>query len=300
MLPGARNHGTRLIRHFGPAALFIIVTTLLSQSTPSSRWLRQDAAAPFLHVAHALGAIDSAVYTNSAEAFHSNYAAGFRHFEVDLMELKDGNLVAFHNLVDTHEFGSIAHISSFTLGEFLRQRYYQRYTPLSASGVLQLLQRHDDAYLIVDAKNSSLRRQTDDELPDLNGPRRVYTALSSLVSQHSPKLAGRIIPQVYSLDDLEWIGPLGFSEQVIWTQYREPVTVENLILALRRHPQIRWVAMKPSQICCDIAARIAPYGVSLLAFTINESAEMRRLNELGVRGIYTDFLRPSATRGRPQ
>ena len=42
-----------------------------------------------------MGAIDSAVYTNSAEAFHSNYAAGFRHFEVDLMELKDGNLVAF-------------------------------------------------------------------------------------------------------------------------------------------------------------------------------------------------------------
>lgn len=82
MLPGARNHGTRLIHRFGPAALFIFVAAVLSQSTPSSRWLRQDADAPFLHVAHALGAIDSAVYTNSAEAFHGNYTAGFRHFEV--------------------------------------------------------------------------------------------------------------------------------------------------------------------------------------------------------------------------
>lgn len=48
-------------------------------------------------IAHAFGGVDGASYTNSYEAFITNYNRGYRLFEVDLVQTTDGKLVARHD-----------------------------------------------------------------------------------------------------------------------------------------------------------------------------------------------------------
>ena len=52
---------------------------------------------PYGFVAHAFGAIDGHVYSNSLEAFQRNYGRGFRVFEVDLVRLADGTALLAHD-----------------------------------------------------------------------------------------------------------------------------------------------------------------------------------------------------------
>ena len=49
------------------------------------------------YIAHALGAIDDKVYTNSLEAFQHNYDLGFRVFEADLEYTSDDEIVLIHS-----------------------------------------------------------------------------------------------------------------------------------------------------------------------------------------------------------
>ena len=68
--------------------------------------------------AHALGGIGRGEYRNDLEAFQSSYKKGYMYYEVDIVETKDGFLVASHNADK---------ISRITLEEFMnseKKRYW--------------------------------------------------------------------------------------------------------------------------------------------------------------------------------
>jgi len=110
---------------------------------------------PFGFVAHAFGAIDGRVYSNSLEAFQRNYGRGFRVFEVDLVRLADGTALAAHPGLEAN-YGLNKPFKEATWADLAGHRYLDRYTVLRSQDLVRLLREHPDAYFILDSKWSRL------------------------------------------------------------------------------------------------------------------------------------------------
>ncbi len=106
---------------------------------------------PYGYVAHALGSVDGKAYTNSIEAFDISYEKGFRLFEVDLVLLGDGSVLAAHDKVE-ERYGVSKHFSE-TLPEEVG-KLWGKYTPLSGRELLALVEDHPDIYMILDTKGA--------------------------------------------------------------------------------------------------------------------------------------------------
>lgn len=236
------------------------------------------------------------MYTNSREALAESYRKGFRYFEIDLLELKDGSLVAFHNLEDTAEFGSRRHISEYSYSEFSASHYFGKLTPMSVRDVLAFLHSHKDAYLVTDLKDSRLRRQADDERPYGNRSREIAAVLNEEAQHFDSNTTARIIVQIYAFSDIKWARALYFHPRLIWTQYRGPqYDAEQLATLLEHMPEVDYVALKFSKVSAAFVQRLNEAGVGVLAFTVNSEAERSEFENAGGCGVYTDFLPP----GRP-
>lgn len=103
-------------------------------------------------IAHAGGAIDGNVYTNSLEALETAAANGYRYIEFDFLFTSDSVLVAAHSWSDFNrmtgfeEWGD----SAPTLSEFRSRRIHGRYTPMTANGVYEYFRDNDNLFLVVD------------------------------------------------------------------------------------------------------------------------------------------------------
>ena len=109
---------------------------------------------PGRHVvtAHAAGAIDGFVYTNSFEAFNNSVAAGCRFIELDIVPSSDGYPIAFHSnpyLPDT-----LYTTDPPSLAEFTSKKIWGRYTPITARDIEQLLWENPQVYLVVDKEDN--------------------------------------------------------------------------------------------------------------------------------------------------
>lgn len=91
---------------------------------------------PYSYVAHALGSIDGQLYTNSKEAFERNYAAGFRLFEVDLVQLKDGTVLAAHDRFEKR-YGLQRSFAETTKNDLAGKLYLDKYTPMMGRELLR-------------------------------------------------------------------------------------------------------------------------------------------------------------------
>lgn len=108
------------------------------------------------YIAHAGGKIDNHYYTNSLEALKSNYAKGFKLFELDIIKTSDGHFVAAH---DWNHWSAISDYTSKTppsLKEFLSQKIHGQYTPLDITGINSWFSDHPDAVLVTDKINEPL------------------------------------------------------------------------------------------------------------------------------------------------
>lgn len=119
---------------------------------------------PYGYVAHAMGSVHGHRYTNSREAFEESYARGFRLFEVDLIELSDGGILAAHDGMEW-AYGLDRPFSSLTQREAGRLRYRGpsdrpirlRHRAMTGEDLVALLREHRDASLIVDTKGGKSR-----------------------------------------------------------------------------------------------------------------------------------------------
>lgn len=107
-------------------------------------------------IAHAGGAIDNFTYTDSKNALDASYKKGFRLFELDIIQTKEGDFVAAHdwnNWVGQTRFkGKIPPTSK----EFMSHKIKGNYNPLDMKGVNKWFSEHKDAVLITDKVNEPL------------------------------------------------------------------------------------------------------------------------------------------------
>ena len=104
---------------------------------------------PYGFAAHAFGAIDGRLYTNSLEAFQRNYGRGFRVFEVDLVRLADGTALLAHDGLEAN-YGLNKPFTEATWADLAGHKYLGRYTILRVQELARLLRQHPDMYVILD------------------------------------------------------------------------------------------------------------------------------------------------------
>jgi glycerophosphoryl diester phosphodiesterase len=106
-------------------------------------------------IAHAMGQVDDLLYTNSLEAFLSNYANGIRVFEVDLHLSSDGKAVLFHEGKDYEGNNWISEKrGDISSAQFKHFKYGQKYAVLFAADLVELLKKYSDVYFVLDIKSS--------------------------------------------------------------------------------------------------------------------------------------------------
>jgi len=107
-------------------------------------------------IAHAGGAIDDRIYTNSKEALDLNYKKGFRLFELDILQTKDGEFIAAHNWKLWADMANFRGEVPASRSQFLECKIYDEYTPLDMDAINEWFLNHKDAILITDKVNEPI------------------------------------------------------------------------------------------------------------------------------------------------
>jgi hypothetical protein len=92
-------------------------------------------------------------YTNSRAAFDESYKNGFRAFEVDLVRLKDGNVILAH---DRHEslygLATGTRFSEVTTAQMRGRKYRGRWPVMFGQDLISLTAARPDVSFVLDAK----------------------------------------------------------------------------------------------------------------------------------------------------
>jgi len=156
----------------------------------------RDRSRPPGYVAHAFGGIDGNFYTNSREAFVSNYEKGFRTFEVDLVLLQDGSAFCAHDGTEWM-YGLDRPFLQTTADELSGRACLGKYTPLTGSELLDLASEYTDAYFLVHTKRTAQGSTHD-----------ILRALVSEAEERHPSVLDRIIPRTLGLGDLRKVADI--------------------------------------------------------------------------------------------
>ncbi|MCR4820359.1 MAG: hypothetical protein K5838_04465 [Elusimicrobiales bacterium] len=108
-------------------------------------------ADPRFLIAHAGGAINGAVYTNSRESIENSINSGFKIIELDLDKTSDGEIAALH---DWDYFRGITknekNGKAMPQADFLAQKIYGKYSPLNVAAINDFFEKNADTVLVTD------------------------------------------------------------------------------------------------------------------------------------------------------
>lgn len=101
-------------------------------------------------VAHAGGAIDGKIYTNSREGIEGSIKAGRKYIEIDLIKTSDGEYIAGHDWKRINEMTGRKGNKPLSTQEFLSSKLYGKYTPMSIDDIAELMEKYPDWVMVVD------------------------------------------------------------------------------------------------------------------------------------------------------
>lgn len=237
-------------------------------------------------IAHAMGGINGHDYTNSYEAFLVNYEKGHRVFEVDLILTEDGKLAARHDWLaytaDLLQPGLPDDKKgvSLTLRDFKGVPILDKYKALSFKDVVRLMQQYPDIYIVTDTK------ETDPELV-----REQFRLIKEGAEAVDPAILDRIIPELYTEEMVETVNGIYPFPNKLYSLYQSADPADEIV-GFVREQGIRTVAMpiERAQTMPDLMKGLNGLGVKTYVHSVNSEEEIRSLADLGVYGVYTDFL----------
>ncbi|MBI2444745.1 MAG: hypothetical protein HYV42_05935 [Candidatus Magasanikbacteria bacterium] len=257
-----------LLPRFSIGIIFLVAITLLP--TILFKYAQSE---PLPHprlIAHAGGSVNGLRYTNSREALETSYAEGFRWFELDLEVTSDGELVLLHDwdYILRNHFGVAPGVRS--LAEFKTLGNGIPYTTLSVAELADWLTTHPDVYLITDIKKGRLRR--------LVKLRREF-----------PRVAKRIVPQIYTFWHYLPVRLLGFSPPIL-TLYANNYSEARVLRFAKRAPL--WAVTLPAEraLESELPKQLQQRGIITYAHLVDTPELARRLRSRGVFGFYTALL----------
>ena len=226
-------------------------------------------------IAHAGGAIDGYVYTNSLEALQKAAENGYTFIEFDLLMTSDSVLVAAHSWEEFNRMTGNSHWGDSVLSsaDFVRQRIHGRYTPLTASMIEEFFVAHEELYLVTDKISSPV-----------------------LLAKHFPRLKERMVVEAFSYADYEQLCDVGYY-RVLYSCMASDLSsaiVKNLLLdRLFPGKRIEWLALHTRGLkypSYRFINKVRRFKVAL--FTVDNYNEVKPEQLQRVSMIYTNTILP--------
>lgn len=236
-------------------------------------------------IAHALGGIDDKSYTNSKEALVYNYELGHRAFEVDLSVTSDKKLVCVHDWEHGAFIQNRGEKIILTKDEFEKGIIFEKYTPVSVEELLTFMEKHKDVWIVTDTKDS------DADLVTFEISYIVNTAESLGIEN----VLDRIAVQIYNPEMYEVVCEIYEFPGIIFTMYQywggDPEKFVD-ICRYCAYMDIDIIAMWYYLATPEVIERADQFGIEIYVHTLDDVDMVVELQELGVKGFYTDFLTP--------
>lgn len=226
-------------------------------------------------IAHAGGAIDGYVYTNSLEALENAVNNGYGFVEIDLMFTSDSVLVAAHSWSDFNRMTGHAEWGDSipSLAHFSAQKIHGRYTPLTAEKINDYFMRNRNIYLVTDKVSD----------PDI-------------LARYFPDLRERMVVEAFSYNDYRELVAQGYY-RVLYSCMAEDLSsalIKNLLFdKLFAGERIEWIALHTSAYSHPMFRfldKVRSFKVAL--FTVDNYNELapEQIERAGM--IYTNTLLP--------
>lgn len=139
-------------------------------------------------IAHAAGAINNKIYSNSYEALNLNYKKGFKYFEIDLSHTKDNKLVCVHNW--KKNFKNINLLFPLSFKQFNNINNNQYLKRCTLEGLVNWLKEKTEVFIITDVKDNYI------------------TALET-INTIAQDTMNKFIPQIYNPKNFKRVKKLG-------------------------------------------------------------------------------------------
>ncbi|MBQ0066290.1 MAG: hypothetical protein KBT48_11055 [Firmicutes bacterium] len=235
-----------------------------------------------LIVAHAMGGIDNRTYTLSKEAFELNYSKGFRVFELDFSTTLDGDIALCHYW-DTKKNGQK---NIPTTEQFLSQKVSKKYTPLMLKDFFQYMKEHKDIWVVGDTKEDVAS---------------VYaTILQEAKEENCVEVLDRFLIQFLDAEQYDIISSIYDFKSYIYGSYMYWDGSEEMFEQICEYcmdHQIDSVSMWNYYCRPDIVSIADRYSLDVYVHSENNLTSAVEFLNMGVRGIYTDFIEPSQLGG---
>ncbi len=206
---------------------------------------------------------------NSLEAFAHAASLGYRHLETDVVCSRDGVAYVCHDVKLHRLTGQRLHVGDLdsTQVDELRLDARARIPRLD-----ELLRAHPDAWFSIDVKSPDAVEATCRVVEQLDAVDRV--CLGSFDHRRTLAIRQRL-PRVETAAS------------------RREVIEALVVPARRRDPAYRWLSVPATRKGIPVVTRrfvdaAHATGAGVLVWTIDEPAEIERLVDLGVDGIFTD------------
>ena len=233
-------------------------------------------------IGHAFYGVDNVDYTNSKEAFLSGYDNDIKIMEVDFLFTSDLELVLNHFWEDSVWESS---------NEFLNKKVMGKYTPMNLEDLLDLMSNYKDVYIVIDTKESEYNHGND--LID------VYREIINKTIDYDEKLLDRFIPQIYDFNSYKEINELYKFKNIMFSIYKFGINNNpNLIKFITYYCllyDIDSIVIPYEYIEYEIVTKdtiefIKRKNINIFINTINDKKIYNDLIEMGITGVYTDYL----------
>lgn len=101
-------------------------------------------------IAHAGGAFENNIYTNSLEAVEGSIKEGRKFIEIDLLETTDGKYIAGHDWELVNKMVGRSGDKPMSSEEFLSAKLYGKYTPMGEKQIVELFEKYPDWIMVTD------------------------------------------------------------------------------------------------------------------------------------------------------
>ena len=242
------------------------------------------------YIAHAMGGIDRRAYTNSLEAFKTNYKMGYRMFEIDITFSVEEEPILLHswNPEGLKKLGlpSAWNENRPTKSQFEDTLVNGMYHTLSFEDACKLMQKYKDITFVLDAKAEGERCK------------RIYQKCVKTAKSIDPKLLDRMIPQIYEEDMLNDVMDVYDFKSIIYSLYKQDELNSKEIIDFAYENGVKAVVVDRSKLNSKFINELKQRGVYVYVNTYNDTEKVKELEKLGAKGIFSDFINPKTEENR--
>jgi glycerophosphoryl diester phosphodiesterase len=237
----------------------------------------------FQTLAHALGGLeDKYVYSNSKEAFYSNYQLGQRFFEVDLTLSSDSKVVCTHGWKKKdYTFTGIQYSKDkpmLSYDDFMGSKVQSKYTTIDVSTIAEFIKNYPDSYFVFDLKPSS-------NLDAMNTTLQILEAFNN-----DKNLLSHVMMQVNSINAYKGVASVyKFSYMQYLADKNDIDKLSNIITFCKKN-HISSISMEDKYITKSRIRSIKTKGLYISTYTVDNVKHAKKLLSMGVDVVCSNFI----------